>query len=271
VIHAELQQRTLRRLDESTTAPVAVTLLEVTQALNEGQRLFAAISLSIERTQRFDLIANQAWYQVSEQIEDWFVPLRCMGRPVNSGVSTFDTPLFDAVLFDELAANSNPPSRVRPARLADLDAIDQEWQNARSDTTLRYGMMGFDTMFIYPAPLSSGVTMDITYAAVPRDLSGDYAEPDIPVQFHQNLIEYAVTTLRLTDGGTEFGRTAPLLGKFMEAAQRCADLVRARSKTLQYDRHPFELRAFDRSRLIVDPNVSKDKKKTPKNPKDAAA
>jgi hypothetical protein len=254
---AELQQRTLQRLDESTSSPAAVTVDDVTAALNEGQRLFAAISLCIERTERLELEANTVWYNASEQIADWFLPLRCMQRPIGNGTSLFDIPTFDSVEFDEAAANAGTPARVRPARLAELDALNPSWQNVRSSTTLRYGLFGFDTLFIYPAPAVAGVSLEITYAAVPREMSIDGEEPDIPVQFQQFLIDFAIATLRLPDGGAQFERSKGRLSKFLDAAQACAELTRARSKTLQYDREPFELKAFDRSRLLSEPKKRK--------------
>jgi hypothetical protein len=250
VTRSELTQRTLRRLAESTSEPVAVTEAEVIRALDEGQRLFAAISLSIERTDRFDLTANQVWYQASVQLPDFFVPLRCAQRPLATGVSEFDVPTFDEVTFDEATANAGAVTRVKPARLAELDALDREWQNARSNTTLRYGVVGFELLFAYPAPSAAGVSLEMTYAATPRDLTSGSQSPDIPSQYHQFLIDYALPTLRLNDGGAELERSVKGLTRFLDAAEQCADTVRARSKTLQYDREPFELRAFDRSRLI---------------------
>ena len=65
------------RLDENTTTSVFFTNTEIKDALNRANRLFAFLTLSVERTgQTFPLTANTNFYDVSSTFSDWLLPLR---------------------------------------------------------------------------------------------------------------------------------------------------------------------------------------------------
>jgi hypothetical protein len=248
----ELTDRVLRRLAENTDAPAAVTAAEVAASLNRAQRLFALLTLSIERTAPFSLSVDTVWYRAEDQLGDFLLPLRCAQRAASAATSLWGVPEGDTTLFDEAAADRGPAARVRPATLYEMDALDVQWQTRRGDTMRRYGVLGYDLMFCYPAPQTEGLDCDLTYAAMPRPMASDSDEPDIPREWQQFLSSFAIPDLRLKDGGAELERAKPLLNEFLDAAQRCADKVRHRYRTLGYDAEPFELKSYDRSRLLAE-------------------
>jgi hypothetical protein len=249
----ELKDRLLKRLAESSSAPVAVSSAEAIAAINEAQRLFVLLTLCLERTGTFNLSAGECWYQATDQITDWLLPLRCVQRPVAASGAIWDETNFDETVWDQAPVDRGVAVRVKPARLEDMDALSPTWQTDTDDTAERYGVFGFETFFVWPAPENEGTDLDITYAAEPRTISQDTDEPDIPAQYHLALIDGAMPICRLKDGGVELERTKPYFAAFLDQAAKCAEIVRARSRTFGYDREPFELQAFDRSRLIEMP------------------
>lgn len=244
---AELQERTLRRLNDNTTAPASVSLAEVTAALNRALRLFSTLTLCVERTTQLSFTAGSPWSHLSDRLSDWWLPLRVGLIPPVETPGVWDRSVFDAQLFDELAPANGPSTQVRPARLAELDALSRTWQLETGDTTKRYGIVGWDLLYLYPAPATE-INLEFIYAAVARAMAGLTEEPEIAAEWHPVLPECAAVLLRLRDGGAELKRVLPGLDVFLDAAARCADRVRARSRSLRYDRLPAELALFDRSR-----------------------
>lgn len=219
--HAELRTRTLERLGEEAAAPAYFTAQDATDGLNWAQRLMVLLTLCLETTQNFTLSAATCWHDVRATRSDWLLPLR-----VEYG-----------------------STKVRPARLADLDALDAAWQASPGDPE-RYACLGIEPVLLAVyRQLAAGGTLSLTYARVPAAIETAGA-PEIPEEYQPLLIDAAQAYCRLKEGGQEMGKVQPLLRRFLDGAAKLGRYVRARSLDLRYDRLPPEIERFDVSRLL---------------------
>jgi hypothetical protein len=154
---------------------------------------------------------------------DWIVPLRLTGW--TSG------------------------AKIRPARLDDLWSLDSGWPN-RPGAPVRYASLGADLLALWRQP-AMPIVISLTYARAPVPLTDDLQEPEIPREYHPQLVNYAISRLRQVEGAEELAKTLPLLAGFLDAAQKYGDLMRARNRGGQYDTGPFELGDYDRSQLLA--------------------
>ncbi len=243
-----LKTRTWVRLEDAA----GVVYPEAGDVLNEGLRLFCGLTLCLERRRTLDLTPAQCFYSLLDIFTDWFVPLRVS---VRTGLSLQDASVlagrqFGYVEFaDTTIPTPSAPGRVKPATLADLEAIDSGWQ-ARPGTPSRYGLLGFDLLAVYKQPAALGSQLAFTYAAAPTTMTLDADTPDCPEEYHGELINYACYALRAKEGADEFMKGIPWFESFLDAAAKLGGYMRARSLAQRYDRQPFELTAADRSRLI---------------------
>lgn len=220
---AQLMARTLKRLDEDAGGGF-YTPAEALVALNRGQRLFVLLTLCLETTATLPLDAGVVWYRLLDEFGTFLLPLRL--RVAGAG-----------------------GAKVRPARLADLDALSATWQAAEG-TPARYACLGFDQFAIYPHPAAGGTSLDVTLAFCPSAMT-EGSTPEIPEEDHPALIDFAIPVLRLKEGGQEFAKSLRYLDRFFEAAAKRAAYVRARSLEQRYDRVPVEWERWDRSRLVA--------------------
>jgi hypothetical protein len=221
---AELEQRTLERLGETSAAGTYYSSTFVKAALNEGQRLFAFLTLCLETTGSLPLTANTAWYEPLATFNDWIVPLR-------------------------VRLSGTGGTKLEPYRLERLDALSPNWQS-ESGPPRRYASCGPNLVAIHPSPTTGGATLDVTYARSPVPLVGSGQTPEIPTAYHPSLIKYALPRLRASEGAEEWRKNLPDLLEFWRDAKKLAMYVRTRNLTARYDCLPPEERFFDGSRLM---------------------
>lgn len=213
----EIKGRITKRLDDDPTTPATYTAAEVSAAVNEGLQLFALLTLCLERTASLGISATAGFYHLLPVLSDYLVPLRL----VIGGV------------------------KVKPATLAQLDALDPNWR-AAVGTTKRYIAKGFDVMGFYPR---STATAAITYARSAAALVNDADVPEIPELYHPLLIDFGAYRVLAPQGGQMLARALGYLSPYLDGAARLAGLVRARALALRYDTLPPELERKDLSRL----------------------
>lgn len=217
-------QRALKRLDEDSSSPVYYSGGEVLAAINEGQRLFALLTLCLETTGTLALTAATSHYRMLGTFTDWLLPLRV--RIQGTGGQKLDY-----------------------ARLADLDALNPAWQD-EAGAPERYAALGFDFFSIHPRPAGTGTSLEVTYARCPTKMTSTSQTPETPEEHHPALVDYVIPCLRAKEGGQEFLNSLKYLDRFLESADKYAQYIRARNLGQNYDRGPFEMKSFDRSRLI---------------------
>jgi hypothetical protein len=227
VTAAEIGARILKRVDDNPAYPLSIAAdpaggvaSEILAAINEGQELAAMLTLCLETTATFTLPAVTTFFGLRTQFPDFLVPLRVMG----------------------------PTARLRPATLADLDGLNDQWQ-ATYAAPERYLAMGFNFLGVTPQP-TDDTPLSLTYARAPQQLVAD-AFPELPEEYHPDLVDYGIYRVRLKEGAQGLARGIGHLNRFLDRMTTLADYVRSRSRAARYDVLPFELRLFDRARLVA--------------------
>ncbi len=219
-----------QRLNEGAAAggPISFPTLEIVAAINEGNRLFCLLTLGLEKTVAWSVPAATTFFHMLQLTSgglifpDWIVPLRI---------------------------TTTAGAKVRPGRIDQLWALDSQWV-ASPGAPYRYVHVGADLLALYSQPPAPGTILNVTYARCPLPLVLDADVPEIPAEYHPALEKYARYRMRQVDGGEPFKAALPLLADFLDAADKYAGYVRARNIGAGYDKMPFELVSFDRSRLI---------------------
>ncbi|HWE51401.1 MAG TPA: hypothetical protein VG273_16535 [Bryobacteraceae bacterium] len=208
-----------QRLNEASGAAYYPTA-EITAAINEMYRFFVLLTLGLETTASWTPATGTTFFRMLTAFSDWIAPLRITN-----------------------AAGQ----KVRPGRLEDLSSLDSAWVSSAGSPT-RYVALGVDLVGLYKQPAIS-TTLKITYAKSPAALSGGTDVPLIPAEYHPKLVDGAIYRLRQVEGASEFAKTKPLMDGFLDAATAYGNYVRARNLGSRYDKVPFELEKFDRSKL----------------------
>jgi hypothetical protein len=208
-----------QRLAEGAT-PTFYPAAEIYAALNEAQRFWALITLSIERTASWTVGAT--FTHMLTPFPDWIAPLRL---------------------------TTAGGAKIRPARLSELWSLDTQWPAASTPgPPARYALLGSDLAAVYPTP-ASPVNVTAQYAGAPVALVNAGDVPEIQPEYHPALVSYAIYRCRLVEGANELQKVIGLYGEFMTAAGEHATYVRARNVGAGYDTNPPELVGMDASRL----------------------
>jgi hypothetical protein len=218
-----MQSRVTARLNEAASGPVYYPTAEITAALNEANRFFALLTLGLEKTVPW-VVAPGTLFTHMLQVSgfaDWIVPLRIA---------------------------STTGAKIRPARLADLGSLDANWLASPGPPT-RYVSLGADLVGLYSQPTAS-TTLNVTYARAPAGLAVAGDIPEIPEEYHPRLVEYAIYRLRQVEGAQELDKSLKYFDSFLDGAAHYAKYVRSRNLGSRYDKVPFEIESFDRSKLL---------------------
>jgi hypothetical protein len=220
----EMISRVSARLNESATGPTFYPASEIQSSISEGLRFFTLLTLCLESTAAWSVPAATPFSHMltTAGFQDWIAPLR---------------------IADSTGA------KIRPARLADLTALDSAWL-VSPGAPIRYTFSGADLIGIYKQPASTGTMLSVTYCRGPRTLVNLADVPEIPGEFHPELVKYGVYRMRQREGSQEFEKVLPLFGEYLDAAQRYGDYIRARNKAALYETAPPELALYDRSDLL---------------------
>lgn len=218
----DLQNRTLTRLRESTSAPVFFTAAEIVAALNTAQRLFVLLTLCLETTDDMTINGAAQAYRPLTLFADWLLPLdvRIQG---NGG-------------------------KLKPGRLEEFEAEDTTWEG-KVDPPAAYAMLGFDYMVFDRLP-AAATTLDVVYARCPTAMVSGSDVPEIPTEHHELLSDAGIVFARLKEGAQEFQKELPRLDAFFAGVQQVAAHVRARNVELGYDSTPPEIGRIDLSKLV---------------------
>lgn len=217
----ELKERTYKRLDEDAGDPAYFTPTEVLNAINAGLRALALLTLCIERTANFTISAATCWHTILDQFSDCIRIFR-----VRKGAT-----------------------RIQPTTFHEQDCYSAAWE-ATAGAIAGYLTIGCNLLAVTPQP-AGGDTLSITYAACPAALVSDSDVPEVPEEYHQDLVDFAIFYLRLKEGGLELKNAWANLLSFYDAASKLAIYVRARCQAQDYDIvPPFDIAARDRSRKV---------------------
>jgi hypothetical protein len=213
-----MKARVSERLDDDGTY---YTADEVLAALNAGLRFVALQTLCIERTANFTLSGATCWHTILDQLSD------------------------SIKIFRVRKASA----RIYPTTFHEQDCYSPAWE-ATAGAVEKYLTIGCNLIAFTPQP-ASGDTVQITYAACPVALVADSDTPEIPEEYHQELINFATFYLRLKEGGQELANELDNFQSVLDACLKLATYVRARCQAQDYDTTPpFDIKARDNSRRI---------------------
>lgn len=218
---SDMRNRVSQRLNEGGS-PVFYPAAEITAALNEALRFFCLLTLGLEKTASWTVTAGTVWQHMLTVFADWITVLR---------------------ITDSSGA------KVRPATLEELAALDPGWVSSPG-TIQRYVSVGADFIGLYQQSVADQ-TLQVTYARAAAALVLDTDVPEIPEEYHPDLVGYAVYRCRQVEGGAEFQKSLRFLQSFLAGAEHYAAYVRSRNIGPRYDKVPFELASFDRSKLLT--------------------
>jgi hypothetical protein len=208
------------RLNEAG-APAFYPVPEIIAAINEGQRVFTFLTLALETTVTWTPAVNTPFFHMLPLYPDFIVPLR-------------------------IATASG--SKVRPARLSELWSLDSQWP-ASPGSPMRYAAMGADLVALYQQP-AAATPLILTYARAPVALAADVDIPEIPPEYHPQLVNYGIYHMRQVEGANGLAAALPLLADYLAAATEYGNYMRARNIGSGYDALPIELALYDKSRLL---------------------
>ena len=221
---AEIGARIVARLDDAgpgmSVQPDAGGGVppEVIAAVSEGYQLATMLTLCLETTTPLTLPAGTSAIDVRTVLADYIVPLRLLVGGV----------------------------RLRPGTLSEFDALDEGWFQ-RAGTADRYASLGFNLLVLNRQP-ATNTTAQFTYARAGAAL-GYNDTPELPTDYHIDLVDYGLWRIRIKEGAQGLARGAQYLNRFLDRMTALGDWVRARSRAARYDTSPCELALFDRSRL----------------------
>lgn len=245
----DLRKTVQDRLESAGGVPY--TDAQINAALNEAQSLFAFLTLCVQRSVEIVLTPERPVWNIAADVTDWLVPLRvrCRRYQLPQGLALWNQPLFDETLWNEGAGEITiTETRVRPVTLSQLEAEWGNWRALRGNTVARYGCQGFDYFFISPAPTDGNTKLSITYAAQAQQMTSDADVSEVPAEDDSALVSGALALLPLAYGGSELAQFDGEWTLFLTTAQKRAAYVRARSRSLEYDTIPTEIRLADVSR-----------------------
>lgn len=219
---AELQAATLARLgDVPGSAQTHYTPHEATVALNRVYRLMVFLTLCLEANTTFTWTGAAATMEMLSLFADWILPLRLR---IPSG------------------------AKIKPNTFAAMAALNEQW-SVTAGTPERYALGGFSLIGLYKQP-ATDTAIAVTYARMPAPLFLATDVPELQPEYHQSLIDGALPVLRIKEGAQEWQKTLPLWDRYLGAAQKLGQYVRARNKERGYDYMPPDLTRFDKSKLL---------------------
>lgn len=208
-------------MNEGNSGPVYYTAAEILAGLNEAQRFFVLLTLGLEKTVQVTWPAATPFQHMLPVLPDLIVTLR--------------------------VANATG-GKIRPSRLEDIGALDGNWLN-RPGTITRYTAVGADLVGVYAQP-TEVCTLNWTYARAPVPLVDPTDVQEIPEEYAPRLVDYAIYRVRQVEGAQELEKSLKYFGSFLDGATHYGKYVRSRNLGSRYDKVPFELEGYDRSKLL---------------------
>ena len=172
----ELKTEVFRRLNESSSSPVYWTEADVEESLNDGYQELADATEWYERHVTMDLLSHRTYYDMRYVAEDtWLGPRRCF---------------------------NNQTSRwLDPSNVNDFDSERVKWEDNGGEPQ-RFFMRGSWWFGVWPQPDADSGTLRLYYSGTPPTLTADADTIEIPLEFQEGVIEYAVYDLLAQEAET---------------------------------------------------------------------
>lgn len=162
---AQIRDRILNALNESTSSPVFWSTAQIDAVIDEAAEVLAEEAKAIRRT---GLLARQdgtIYYSTRAIGSDLMAIMRIWLPDLNR--------------------------RLIPVTIAELDAFHETWPTVTGDPEYWFPV-SWDLFGVYPHPATGGGMFRVDYAAWPRALLDDNDEPEFREADHDGMVLYGV-------------------------------------------------------------------------------
>jgi hypothetical protein len=197
---SEIRANALRKLGEATATFYSTT--EMNDWINQGQLEWQVMNVFAFERGLTTSGALEKTATVGTTAADWRI------RP--------HTELSDFIWPTRVVYSNDALTRIESHK--DLGRFDVTWTATAGDPK-HWGMIGLDLMFVYPVPATS-FNLSVTYFPVPTQLSADADVPEMPIEFHYLLEEYAAYMGLLKEGKAKIAEAVAHYNKFLEGVSK---------------------------------------------------
>lgn len=192
----DIKNRVWDRLGEDSADPQRYPATLVTSIAQEATRVWSALVGNTNATQTVTLLDDT----ISYTLEEDFVSLI-------------------SVVNDQTNEHLYPISWQELYRSEGLGR-NRAWRDVRSDRPTHYCRFSHDTIWLWPAMSTASGTISVNYRPeITTDLTlGDSEVPILPVEFHDNLVDYVVGRCLLYNArGDRLAEGMELIGRWGQA------------------------------------------------------
>lgn len=188
---AEIRQEVVERLYD--TGFVQFDTDNLNDSIFDGYQEVALLTGCIEKVQTVNFVGQLTYYKMTDYISDYFRPL---------GIWNVDTNRW-----------------LEPVTYKELSTYGYNWE-VQNGQPIVYSVLGWDYICIYRKPATNEGSMAVFYSAQATQLS-DSEEPEIPSEYHDVLINYAVADM--LDQNLEYRKSTQAYADYL---QRLEDIKR---------------------------------------------
>jgi len=200
----EIRIRVWSRLDEDSDDALRYSQADVDEAINDGIQHFCVRTGCLRASTTITQTANQLFHDLPS----------------------------DLVFIARIKSDTtNDPLVPTSARQLDAGSrrSNRDWERRLGTSADFYLPFGMDEVGLYPLSSSGTETYTLHYAQDPgtSNVSADADEPSIPLEYHEALVEYAVSRLLMTESKIDEAKEA--MEMYLEA------VVSAKAKRTNLD------------------------------------
>lgn len=162
---AQLRDRILSALNESTSAPVFWSTAQLDAVIEEASEVLAEEAKAIKRTAFVARQAGTTYYSTRGMAQDVMAMTRLWLPDLNR--------------------------RLTAVFIAELDVQNETWSTATGDPEYWFPV-SWDSFGVYPHPAAGGGLFRVDYLAWPRTLQDDEDEPEFREADQDSLVMYGI-------------------------------------------------------------------------------
>lgn len=172
---SEMQSEVRTRLNEASA--VFWTDQDIKDALNEGYQELSDATEWYERMTTFPTLSNRTYLDLRQLLSDTF-------------------------LAPKRAINTITGKWLVPSSVRTQDHRARQWEKTAAEPEEIF-MRGLWWLGFYPKPPDDTGSIRLYFSALPSDMSDDTDEPEMPEEYHDGIVAYAVYDLLAQDAETE--------------------------------------------------------------------
>lgn len=211
----DLRTEVWDRLGEDPDDPQRYSAADVLEYLNDGVQTavsragleFSSVTITQRPGQLFYDLPTDLIHvtRVKLFVDGNSVACAAVGIPAD-GVFDHDTPASRLIACDL----DTTTALLEPIHHRELDSDTYKWTTRTGKQATHYGIFGLNEIYLWPLIATGTLTYDVeylgvgtTFFSVRSDTPLLQSTPTLPDQFHEAIIDYAVSRCLLIDGDVE--------------------------------------------------------------------